>query len=375
MAAASPSLLHELGVDWRAVQQATQSRVSVRRNTSASSAWGLWSAFCSTIGADTELLPPDPVPILQIFAQRLRAGTLSPSGRCVKSRTVEDTLRGVGQTYASLGAVDPRLNAHGHIDFRLTSLYRSWATSDPPPSRVKPLPPSLLAQVITLAHQEQTPAALAAAEVLTLGFFFLLCPGEYPGQPNDLTDNLFRLRDVTFWVGARALDHMQCPVADLQAATFATLTFTRQKNGVRNETIGHGRSGHPFICPVLCLITRVLSLRSWQAPPSAAINAFRPAPGRQTTHVHARDLMRRMRNALTIFPDPSINPHDISARSTRSGGAMALLCAGVGANRIRLVGRWRSDELYRYLHVQAPQVMTGLSAAMLTGGPFQLAPK
>ena len=59
---------------------------------------------------------------------------------------------------------------------------------------------------------------------------------------------------------------------------------------------------------------------------------------------------------------------------TCPGGTMALLCAGVGADRIRLVGRWRSDELYRYLHVQAQQVMTGLSAKMLTGGNFRLAP-
>ena len=374
MADVSPEIFHDLGADWRAVQEATRAHVSTRRNTAASSAWTLWSAFCSTVGAHPDSLPQDPVPILQIFAQRLRAGSLSASGRRVKSRTVEDTLRGVGQTYAALVAVDPRMNHHGQIDFRLTSLYRSWANTDPPPSRVKPLPPSLLTQVVTLAHQEQTPAASAAAEVLTLGFFFLLRPGEYLGQPNDLTDNLFRLRDVTFWVGSRAVDHLHGPVADLHAATFATLTFTRQKNGVRNETIGHGHSGHPTICPVLCLVARVVSLRSWHAPPSAALNAFRSAPGRPPTHVHARDLTRRMRSALTIFPDPSLNPNDISARSTCPGGAMALLCAGVGADRIQMVGRWRSDELYRYLHVQAQQVMTGLSAAMLHGGHFQLAP-
>jgi hypothetical protein len=66
---------------------------------------------------------------------------------------------------------------------------------------------------------------------------------------------------------------------------------------------------------------------------------------------------------------------DVSIRSTRAGGAMALLCAGVDSDRIRLVGRWRSDEMYRYLHVQAqPAVMTGLSAAMLRGGSFRLTP-
>ena len=52
---------------------------------------------------------------------------------------------------------------------------------------------------------------------------------------------------------------------------------------------------------------------------------------------------------------------------------MALLCAGVDSDRIRLLGRWRSDEMYRYLHVQAQPVMTaGLSAAMLRGGSFRI---
>lgn len=51
---------------------------------------------------------------------------------------------------------------------------------------------------------------------------------------------------------------------------------------------------------------------------------------------------------------------------------MALLCAGVYSNRLRLIGRWRSDEMFRYLHVQAQPVMNGLAAAMLRGGNFRL---
>jgi hypothetical protein len=54
---------------------------------------------------------------------------------------------------------------------------------------------------------------------------------------------------------------------------------------------------------------------------------------------------------------------------------MALLCAGVDGDRIRMIGRWRSDEMYRYLHLQAqPAVMNGLAAAMLRGGTFRLTP-
>ena len=53
---------------------------------------------------------------------------------------------------------------------------------------------------------------------------------------------------------------------------------------------------------------------------------------------------------------------------------MALLCAGVDRDQIRLVGRWRSDEMYRYLHVQAQPVMNGLAAAMLLGDSLRLTP-
>ncbi len=273
-----------------------------------------------------------------------------------------------------MGARDPRLNAHGAVDFRLTSLYQSWARLDDPPSRVKPLPVQLLTQCVTLATQEGSPLALAAAECLIFGFYFLLRPGEYLGVPNDVLNHTFRLRDIGMWIGSRALDLFQCPVADLQAATFATVTFTRQKNGVRNETIGHGRSGDPQICPVLSLVARVLRLRHLHAPASTPLNAYGVSPTIPLRYVMPGDITRRLRMTLSRVPDPSYHPSDVSARSTRAGGAMALLCAGVSNDRILMVGRWRSDELYRYLHVQAQPVMTGLSAAMLRGGDYRLAP-
>ena len=377
MAALDPGARHQLGVDWRAIQAATRSRVSAQRVLAANSSGRLWASFCNTTGIDPESLPADPVPILQLFAQRLRSGTVSTDRRPMRSRNVEEVLRAVGQTYAGLGTADPRVNAHGKLDFRIASLFRSWAQADPPPSRVKPLPITLLRRVVALAHQANCPVARAEATTLTIGVFFLLRPGEYVGYPNNTTDSLIRIRDLTLWVGARALDHWHCPAADLRAATFASLTFTRQKNGVRGEKIGHGRSGDPHICPVLCLVERVLTLRDLPATtPATPLNARGPAhPGGPLRYIMSADLTRRIRATLAgVYPDPSYLPTDVSARSTRAGGAMALLCAGVTGERIRMIGRWRSDELYRYLHVQAQPVMTGLSAAMLTGGSFRLAP-
>lgn len=73
-------------------------------------------------------------------------------------------------------------------------------------------------------------------------------------------------------------------------------------------------------------------------------------------------------------PSYGFLPHHVSARSLRASGAMALLCANVDTDRIQLIGRWRSDEMLRYLHVQAEPVMRNFAARMLQGGHFSLLP-
>jgi len=108
--------------------------------------------------------------------------------------------------------------------------------------------------------------------------------------------------DVHLMVGCRRLLHRTCPLHELHAATFACLEFTTQKNGVRGEMIGLGRSGNAAFC------------------------------------------------------------------------AMALLCGNVDTDRIRLLGRWRSDKMLRYLHVQAFPVVANIASTMLQHGNFTLIP-
>ena len=66
--------------------------------------------------------------------------------------------------------------------------------------------------------------------------------------------------------------------------------------------------------------------------------------------------------------------HDVSARSLRAAGAMALLCSGVDHNINSLIGRWRSDEMMRYLHVQAEPIMRNFSKLMISHGNYNLLP-
>jgi hypothetical protein len=69
-----------------------------------------------------------------------------------------------------------------------------------------------------------------------------------------------------------------------------------------------------------------------------------------------------------------IAPTDISVRSLRSSGAMALLCANIDSDRIQLLGRWRSYEMLRYLQVQAYPVVAHLAPTMLQHGDFSFLP-
>jgi hypothetical protein len=75
-----------------------------------------------------------------------------------------------------------------------------------------------------------------------------------------------------------------------------------------------------------------------------------------------------------LGPTYGFLPKDISARSLRAAGATALLCAQVDTNIIRLIGRWRLDEMLRYLHVQAEPVMWHFAQQMLTHGAFTMHP-
>ena len=88
--------------------------------------------------------------------------------------------------------------------------------------------------------------------------------------------------------------------------------------------------------------------------------------------MHPADVVTTLfRRAVTLLPPffTAFAARDISACSTRAGGAMAMLCGGIlDSDRIRLIGRWRSDKMYRYLHVQAQPIMSGVAATMLCGG-------
>jgi len=97
---------------------------------------------------------------------------------------VEGALHAVGQVLASLGSPGPRLTANGKLSLRLTQQLSAYKKQDPPPSRVKPVPFPIIAQTVSFCHTVNTPASNTMANMLLLGFFFLLRPGDNAYRDN-----------------------------------------------------------------------------------------------------------------------------------------------------------------------------------------------
>jgi hypothetical protein len=340
-------------------------------NTSAqSSTWRLWEQFCSTLHQDPYLQSlTDPVPLLQLFARQYRTGAVAPKQRKVSAKTVGKAIRAVGQTLAALGRTDPRLTAKGTLDLRITKQLAAYAKEDPPPQRVRPVPISILRQAVEYRLLADSPKANTIAHMLLLGFYFMLRPGEYAfTDSNESTP--FRLKHIHLFAANRRLNHLTGPLHELAAATAVALEFDKQKNGVRGELISLSRSGHQTICPVAAVLNRVRHLRRYNAPPTTPLYSF--WNGSEWKHVLSHDLTIPLRTAAsTREPEDA---HSISARSLRSSGAMALFCAGMDKTTIQLLGRWRSEELLRYLHAQAFPATAQCAQLMLRHGDFAFIP-
>ena len=357
-----------------AAQTAVQAGVVPSRSTAADAHWLLWHTFCTSLAVDPLLSNIQvPTPFLQVFAHGYRTGEITPSGNQVRSRTVEDVLRSIGQTFLGLGQSDPRLTSQSRMDFRLQRQLASYTKADPPPNRVKPIPISVIRHILALAsaNADVSPDTIATADMIALALFFLLRPGEYTGTRSDTTP--FRMCDVCFYLGTRRLVTATATEGQILSATYVTLEFTTQKNGVRGEVIGLGCSGSPTLCPIVALSRRVLHLRRNNAPLTTPLATF--YNGRQWKNVTPSAITSTLRHAVTFLgPTLGFLAKDVSARSLRASGAMALLCAKVDTDIIRLLGRWRSDEMLRYLHVQAEPIMRDFARRMLNHGDFRLLP-
>jgi len=373
LAHGAPATRDAFFADYRTSRIASTTAVVPKRSKDKDCHWRQWVTFCNTLGLPPDLSPvEDKLPFLQVFAVRLRSGELAPRKKPLRAKRVADFLCTVGETLADMGTPDPRLDIHGKRFKILSNIFRAHAKDDPPPERVKPIPMQLVEHTVRALRNDTTmPAQLrhAIADCIIIGYFFLLRPGEHVCARGD-DNNPFHLQDVSFVTPNGTFNAATATEAQLQAATAANLLFTTQKNGERGKTVTQGDTSSALLSPVKALIRRVRHLRSINATADTPI--YTVVHNGRTDRVTPTRLTAALRSSCyAIGNSLGLRPRDISARALRAGGAMALLRADVDPLIIRMVGRWKSWAMIRYLHRTATATHD-FAARMLTSGNFTI---
>ena len=312
----------------------------------------------------------DPIPFMLAYMQEYRTGIVAPQGKPVRARTPEEAIRFVRQTLEIVAKYDPGFNVNTRkIDKRLSNIWKQWKQEDPPPDRVKPVPMAILHKAQAIADKTGCLALTVTARMMWVGLFFLGRPGEYCAARE--AQNFFRLRHVKLFREGSVTPHT-APAAELIAASDVHLTFPDQKNRHKNETVGHKTSRHRYASPTVAVGAQVAHLQSNGATEDTPLCAFTERG--YWFAVTSQMITDLLRQAVRECPQYGLVPTDVSARSLRASGAMAMLCDGIDHDTTGLFGRWRSDELLTYLHTQAEPLYRDLSARMLRGGDYSFVP-
>jgi hypothetical protein len=91
--------------------------------------------------------------------------------------------------------------------------------------------------------------------------------------------------------------------------------------------------------------------------------------GTRRTTVKAKDVTDVFLCAMTIYyTKVGIKATEISAPSLRAGGAMVMVFGWIELDTIWMMGKWHSDAMMSYLHIQAQPIINNYAARMYNRG-------
>lgn len=122
------------------------------------------------------------------------------------------------------GGLDPQKTRSHVVRPEWDNLRKAYSKAGPPPYKVKPIPIQLLCHAYNTLKRYQNQAALTIADLMVLGFFWLLCPGEYTYSKQN--NHPFRFCDVTFVTPHGPFNAVTISDWDLRQAHKGLLRFT-----------------------------------------------------------------------------------------------------------------------------------------------------
>ena len=366
----------------RAAIEKSRPAITAKTAKEKQSHFAHWTAFCESEGKDSGLstVPEQEDRLCWLLTYGLRYRQEGRTNNPVRSKTVAAALVAIAQGISDLGFADPRYKKN---TTQLDSLYKDFlqnlSDEDSPATRAYPANTTIirrLIQITDLQHHRDGPLNSLAVDLIIIGFFWLLRPAEYLKGAGDGRTTPFKIQDIVFHIDGIHYPALTAPLNDSRSLTrirVASLTFDDQKNAVRGETISHLPTGDPFFCPCLALGRIVMRFRQANLTDgSLPIHRVPQGPTKHVTPAHVTNLLRHA--AVELEAVTGIAPHLLSSRSLRPGGATALLIAGIDTSHIQLLGRWKSDAMFRYLRIQAAMHSQRYSQRMLEHGGYSFQP-
>lgn len=151
-------------------------------------------------------------------------------------------------TFRKDGFPNPTKDKDGELAWLLTRKYRAYKNDDPREHHEKAIP----ACILSLIALNQSTDIKQALSQLTIGAFFFACRScEYlkVSKPQDKRTKLLTIGNLAFFKEGKELDKInQQPL--LETADSISITFIRQKNDRKNDTITQWKTGDEILCPV-----------------------------------------------------------------------------------------------------------------------------
>lgn len=386
MATAPASRRNQFRADLSTALEISSRAVTEKTRKSQCSAFKAWSNFCASEEVPVTLNHTvdydEKVSYLLVFLVRYRLFGLQ--GHLVRAPTVSKVLTAVCKGFTNLGVADPRLHpTTGQPIDVFPDFLTSCGNEDSPSTRAYPVNITILRalpQVLEIEDPKYKDRELHIMHMTIAAFFWLLRPAEYTNDKPGGRSQAFRLCDVHFVVGSTLYNATNIPMASLNDSkvdriTYATLTFNDQKNAKRGDQIGHQPTDDPLLCPIKALVYLVRHHRKNKSAADTPLHWHRSRHDKRWYPIKPEFIKNGLRHAAThVFEETGIDPQLLTARSLRPGGATALLCANVDPDHIKLLGRWKSDAMLRYLHAQASTRTQHFSQKMLAHGTYTFVP-
>jgi hypothetical protein len=215
-------------------------------------AWNRYSEYCRSIGLGDNLFLEDMsrthrIEIIGSFAVAVRQGQFSqPHDAPLAESTVSDTLNHLAAVFRENGHDDPKRDAERNVARLLRRQLRSYKKDNPKEVQQTALPVCVLRLILS---SNSTELRQAMGELTGAAHLWAMRSCEYAKVPKAEQRQTKQLciRNIVFIKDGESIDH-KSPV--LYLADCVLVTFERQKNDRKADTVTQWRTLDELLCPV-----------------------------------------------------------------------------------------------------------------------------